>query len=186
MNLPTLRTNRLVLEPFRREDIDELHALWADADVRRYLWDDEIISRERAVETVEAALRAADANGVGMWTVRESAQPSELIGFCGLRGVSEVDVELLYGLSPRYWRRGFATEAASVVLQYAFCELRLARVVAAADPDNRRSFGVLERLGMTPLPGGLPGSDLDFCAVVAVRGQLPLSCGEANRAKIKI
>jgi hypothetical protein len=37
--------------PFASEDLDALHALWTDPDVRRYLWDDIVISRERAAET---------------------------------------------------------------------------------------------------------------------------------------
>jgi hypothetical protein len=50
--------------PFASEDLDALHALWTDPDVRRYLWDDIVISRERAAETVDDALTTA-AVGLG-------------------------------------------------------------------------------------------------------------------------
>jgi RimJ/RimL family protein N-acetyltransferase len=49
-------TARLALEPWRPEDLDALHALWIDADVRRYLWDGEVMSRERAEATVRAGI----------------------------------------------------------------------------------------------------------------------------------
>jgi len=39
-----------LLEPHAIEPLDAAHALWTEAEVRRYLWDDEIITRERAAE----------------------------------------------------------------------------------------------------------------------------------------
>lgn len=73
----------------------------------------------------------------------------ELIGFCGLRYIGETrDVELLYGIHPRLWGRGFATEAARAILQWAFRETTLPRVFAGADLPNAASFRVMEKLGM--------------------------------------
>ena len=40
MPLPELRTPRLRLRPFAVDDVDALHAVWMDAGVRRFLWDD--------------------------------------------------------------------------------------------------------------------------------------------------
>ena len=39
----TLTTRRLELRPCAPADLDALHALFTDADVRRWLWDDEVI-----------------------------------------------------------------------------------------------------------------------------------------------
>jgi ribosomal-protein-alanine N-acetyltransferase len=168
--LPVVRTDRLLLVPFCRDDVDVLHAIWTDADVRRYLWDDLVIPRSRAAETVDAAIAAAQVTGVGMWTIRGIEAPDVVVGFCGLRyfdatahrtsgGDSDVadgcTVELLYGLLPQYWRRGRATEASKAVLRYAFCELGLPRVFADADRGNVESFGVMVRLGMTPVHAGV-------------------------------
>ena len=55
MTLPLMRTGRLVLEPFAPGDLDELHALWTDAEVRRFLWDGLIIPRSRASGPVAPA-----------------------------------------------------------------------------------------------------------------------------------
>ena len=157
MSLPMLRTSRLLLQPFDRDDVDALHALWTDADVRRHLWDDEVIPRNRAAVTIDGAIESAGSTGVGMWTIREAATPQHVVGFSGLRHLpSETDVELLYGLHPLFWGRGFATEAADAVLRYAYSTLRLPRVLAGADAANTRSVGVMQRLGMMPLAGGVP------------------------------
>lgn len=48
------------------------------------------------------------------------------------------------------WGRGYATEAATGVLGYAFKVLRLERIRAGAHPDNAGSLRVLRKIGMTP------------------------------------
>lgn len=50
MSLPVIKTTRVLLRSFRNVDIDALSMLWTDPQVRRYLWDNEIISREQATD----------------------------------------------------------------------------------------------------------------------------------------
>ena len=57
------------------------------------------------------------------------------------------DVSLGYEFAPKYWRQGFAEEAARPVLAYAFETLDLERLVAFVRPDNVRSIRLLEKLG---------------------------------------
>jgi len=45
-NDPHIEGTRLTLRPVSPNDLDDLHCLWIDSDVHKYLWDDEIISRE--------------------------------------------------------------------------------------------------------------------------------------------
>ena len=45
-----IETERLRLRPLTANDLEDLHLLWTDADVRKYLWDDQVISREQAEE----------------------------------------------------------------------------------------------------------------------------------------
>lgn len=87
-------------------------------------------------------------HGFGFWGVRERDR-EDLIGFCGLRHVEPTeDVEILYGIEPTLWSRGYATEAARALLAWAFRETGLPRIFAGADPPNRASFRVLQKLGM--------------------------------------
>jgi [ribosomal protein S5]-alanine N-acetyltransferase len=58
------------------------------------------------------------------------------------------EVGLYWAVAPAHRRRGFASEAAAVLIDHAFAELRLARVVATTEPDNVASVGVMRRLGM--------------------------------------
>ena len=148
MGLPALDTARLVLLPWSLDDIDALHQMWNDAQVRRYLWDDEVISRQRAAATVEAAVASANDCGVGLWAVLLKPTP-KLAGFCGLRFIEDSrDVELLYGLLPQHWGEGLATEAAQAALSYGFKAGLFTRVYARTDVSNRASVRVIQRLGM--------------------------------------
>jgi ribosomal-protein-alanine N-acetyltransferase len=51
-----LQTARLVLRPITTDDIDALHALWTNADVRRYLWDDIVIDLEHAATEINCSI----------------------------------------------------------------------------------------------------------------------------------
>jgi ribosomal-protein-alanine N-acetyltransferase len=156
MGLPVIESRRLRLRPIGSEDLDDLHRLWIDPDVRRYLWDDLVISRERAAETVDALVASAREHGVGIWCVLGKAG-SELQGFCGFRFLPDSpEIELLYGLDPAHWGKGLATEASRAALTWAFATLAPARIVAGADPPNRASFAVMERLEMRRLPEPIP------------------------------
>ena len=114
-DMVAIHTNRLVLRPYCREDIDPLHALWTHPDVRRYLWDDEIISRDVVVAEVHAELERFRERGFGQFAVREPGS-EQVVGFCGFREFHDPPrLELLFGLHPGVWGRGYAQEAARAV-----------------------------------------------------------------------
>jgi GNAT superfamily N-acetyltransferase len=70
-------------------------------------------------------------------------------------------VGLYYALSPAYQRQGYATEAAQALINYAFTQLHLKRIVATTTYENVASIGVMRKLGMrieknpSPDPPGL-------------------------------
>lgn len=141
-----IETARLRLRPVAQDDLDALHRLWTDAEVRRYLWDDELISRERAKVEIDNSLAAFQSHGFGYWIVSHAADGVP-IGFCGLRAGRE-DPEILFGIAPGYWGQGLALEAVRAVLRYGFEEKDLSLIVGKADLPNLRSFRVMEKAGM--------------------------------------
>jgi len=140
-----IRTSRLLLRPCAAGDLDSLHQLWTDPEVRRYLCDDVVISRERAAEVIAASTESFTKHHFGFWAVVPS-EASAPIGFCGFR-MTEGSPELLFGIAPEYWDRGFATESAIAVLRHGFDELQFTRVIAGADEPNAASHRVLVKLG---------------------------------------
>jgi RimJ/RimL family protein N-acetyltransferase len=80
---PTFETSRLTLVPAREADhLDALWAHWAQRDVRRYLFDDETVTRQRAADALACCL-ADTASGLGLWIIGRRAEPG-LIGSIGL------------------------------------------------------------------------------------------------------
>lgn len=144
-----LETDRLVLKPFELDDAAFLHALWTDTQVRRYLWDDRVISHEETLEVISASIAGFDQSGFGFWTIDDKTSGLP-VGFVGLRLFgTDGETELLYGLLPDHHGQGLATEASIAVLDYGFTTCHLTCIHAGTDPPNADSIRVIERLGMT-------------------------------------
>jgi ribosomal-protein-alanine N-acetyltransferase len=145
---PGIETVRLRLRPLAPEDLDAIHRLWVDPEVRRYLWDDERISRERARSVIAAGIEDFESRGFGLWAVIRK-EDGELIGFCGFRSLEGTpEIELLYGISPPYWGIGLATEAARAAIRYGFEGAGFDRILGITDTENEASRRVLEKAGM--------------------------------------
>ena len=151
MRLPitsAIRTARLSLQPLSLEDLDPLVALWTDPGVRRYLFDDEIISRELASAEIVDSIKRFETDGCGLWGARLHDETS-LIGFCGYRFFHDPpELQLLYGFHPDHWSKGLATEAARAMIGFGFERLGLEYVVASTDAPNIASIRVMDRAGM--------------------------------------
>ena len=149
MTLSLIETAQLRLRPFRFEDLDALHRLWTEPEVRRYLWDGEVITRDRVESLIKISITSFEDHGFGLWAVLPREGES-LIGFCGFWFFHEPPkLELLYGISPAHWHKGLATEAARAMLSYGFNELSFERIEASTDAANVASSKVMERVGMS-------------------------------------
>ena len=145
-----LTTGRLVLREFVADDWRAVRAYQSDPRyLRFYAWE----------ERNEADVRAFVAMFIGFQqeTPRRMFQlaitlpeTGELIGNCGIRvrdpaaGVADIG----YELDPRFWGRGYATEAARAMLAYGFGSLGLHRITAECLAENTASAHVLEKIGM--------------------------------------
>ena len=146
----TLNTRRLLLRPIEPGDHDALLALWRDPDVRRYLWDNQVISSDQVSSVQAASDICFESFGAGLYCLLLQSNPEQLAGFCGYRDFEATGTpELLYGMYPEHWGRGLVNEAAAELLRYGFDECEFERVVAATDTPNQPSVRVMQRLGMT-------------------------------------
>lgn len=151
-----LHTEHLMLRPSTMADLDAVHELWTDPDMRRFLFDDRTLSRQEASDFLAASDESFAQQGYGLWLFFErsedaivpSSQSSTMAGFSGLIAVPDQPPSLIFGTRPSLWGRGYAQEAAAAVLRYVFDELGAAQVVADVDEPNTASIHVLESLGM--------------------------------------
>jgi hypothetical protein len=144
------QTQRLFLRHFHVVDADAMDRVFCDPEVMRF---------GRGVQTpdwVRQWLRGCLEDyhqkwGFGLWAVVEKATP-QVIGFCGLTHFDDVDgqaeTEIGYRLARAQWGRGYATEAAAAVREYAFDTLCLPRVISIIDPRNAASIRVAEKIGL--------------------------------------
>ena len=142
-----LETARLRLQPCRIEDIERIQLLWTEEYVRRFLFDDRVISQAEARSFVEASLANFERYGYGLWLILER-DTNQLVGCAGLLHSEDKAPNLIYGIHPDFVGKGNATEAAGGVLSYAFDSLALFKVKADVDEPNVESVRVLEKLNM--------------------------------------
>jgi RimJ/RimL family protein N-acetyltransferase len=143
-----LSTERLALRRFSRDDLSWLAALFADADVTRYLGG--VKDPARAAEFLDTRiLRYYDEHpGLGIWMTVEHATAAP-VGFHLLNHIrGESIVQIGFALAKAAWGKGYATEMASAILRYGFRDLHLPRIAGMADLGNLSSQNVLLKIGL--------------------------------------
>jgi RimJ/RimL family protein N-acetyltransferase len=144
-----LETERLLLRPLCEADLDDLCALYADAEVMRYLGNGQTRTSEETAERLQRAVAHWLKYGFGIWTVCDKSD-GRYVGRCGYGNLHDYpDMELAYSLHRFAWGKGYCTEAARAVVRHAFEVTKLARLVAVARPENIASIAVMRKLGMT-------------------------------------
>ena len=94
------------------------------------------------------ARRTVERRAAGREYVFAVLEGGSLVGVCGLVDVADGSAELGYWVGRPFWGRGYATEAARMVLRFGFEELGLAKVTARCLERNPASYRVLEKAGM--------------------------------------
>lgn len=145
-----LQTKHLTIREFTIDDLDDLSSLLGNKKVMHFSLAGPL-TREQSKNYLEERILSHYAQfGFGLWAVIQS-EDKRLIGCAGLMFQSidgEELVELGYRFDPLYWGKGFASEAALAISQYAFDQLHLDQIISIIDPKNTRSVGVANRLGM--------------------------------------
>ena len=140
---PEIRTERLLLRPFRADDADDVFSFSSDPEWGRYLEVPAPYSRRDAEEFVAGAV-LPDAEGKLRWAIVHEGQVSGFLNLMPSAGAAEVG----YGIARPLWGKGLTTEGVAAVIEHGFQALGLARIYAYAVVDNRASWRVMEKLGM--------------------------------------
>lgn len=142
-----LETARVSLRPFRGNDLDRLAELFANPDFMRFSLGP--YSREKTAAFLDK-IRDWERRELPSLFAVELKEERVLLGYCGFLHHPEVapDVEIGYRLHPSHWNRGIITEAAQVVRDHAFGDLKLPRVISLIHPENTPSRRIAEKNGM--------------------------------------
>ncbi len=145
-----VHTERLVLRPVHRDDLEALWAIHGDPETSRYNPAGPLPSRAAAEELLRQWESHWCDQGFGYWAIATRTQPGVVIGFGGirlrhLRGAERLN--LFFRLATCTWGKGYATEMGRAAVALAFDRLGHDAVFATTRPDNQPSIAVLERLG---------------------------------------
>jgi RimJ/RimL family protein N-acetyltransferase len=151
-----LHSPRLVLRQWRGGDRMPFAAMWADPTVMQYYYLPPLPDPAASDAWIARMEAHTEEHGFGYWAVELPGKAS-LIGAIGLSRVRWAlpfapAVEIGWRLARPYWGQGYALEGARAVLDDGFGRLGLAEIVAFTVPANRRSWRLMERLGMTRDP----------------------------------
>jgi len=146
----TLETTRLRLRHFRDSDLPLFMAYRNDPEVARYQSWEGISEPEARAFIQEQKKIQPGVPGQGFQIAIELKATGVLIGDCyfTINQLDKRQAEIGFTLSRAYQGQGFATEAVSCFLNYAFLTFNLHRIIAITDCDNAASVALLERLGM--------------------------------------
>jgi len=103
-----LTTERLVLRPVTAQDHAALLAHWTAPEVRRFLFDGEMLSSAEVTEAIDDSARDFATAGYGLWLIQEKDR-IDLVGSAGLRPLEDLGLEIFYSLAPGSWGDGYAT-----------------------------------------------------------------------------
>lgn len=142
---PTLRSDRLVLEPYVPEDEEDFVALFADTRVSRWIGDGPVPDEENRAMFWRVFPNVYDKGAFDVWAVRENGV---LVGHGEIKP-TEVSGghELIYALAHSAWGRGLGTELAETIVAYGFERLGLSEVHATVAAENTASLAVMAKLG---------------------------------------
>jgi len=146
---PTLETERLVLRPFRDDDLVDYFAMMDSPEVRAALRIPDEQGLYEAFDDMAAWLGKWELRGAGYWALEEKSS-GRFVGRAGLHRPERHDwlgVEVDWTLHPDQWGRGYATEAAAAAVCYGFEQLGEKRLFSCILLDNYRSQAVARRLG---------------------------------------
>lgn len=150
MPITTLHTARLILRPWKWEDLPLFAALNADHEVMAYF--PAPLSTKESDALAQRIMDAMEHQGFGLWAMERRAD-GMFLGFTGLQSCNAAlpfapALEVGWRMARKYWGQGYASEAAQACLHFAFTVLQEKELVSFTATSNVRSQAVMRRLGM--------------------------------------
>lgn len=151
----TIETKRLILRQFSMEDAKALYSICNEPYILKWMpdWESSVERRRTWIGWIEKQYNLANKDIARIMLAVTLKDNGELIGMVGIGNKEEVDneIEIAYFISEKHSSRGYMTEAAKAMSQWALQELKLDYLIAIVEPDNYPSQKVAERCGFTRL-----------------------------------
>lgn len=147
-SVPTLRTERLVLDAVADRDAEAIFAMRSDPECMRYVPRPLARSMSDAVAHIALIRSEQAANACLAWALRLEEEGTAIGILSLLRFKPEHHrAEVGYMLAREHWGRGLMTEAVAAAVDHAFTVLGFHSIEGIVDPRNVGSCKVLEHVG---------------------------------------
>lgn len=148
MNTPLLETERLILRPFKIEDVQDVFECWeSDPEVAKYMFWTSHNDIEKTRDWISFELDQISKDDWYRFAI-VIKDTKELIGTGLIYYEEEAEAwEIAYNLGKKYWGNGYATEAMREILLFAQNELQLHEIVGRYAKENPASGNVMKKLG---------------------------------------
>lgn len=145
-----LNTARLGFSVWSENDISDALELWGNPKVTEFIVADGRMSKEQVYQRLKKEIETYNNAKIQYWPIY-FIETNQNVGCCGVRPYdSENNIfEMGIHLKEQYWGKGFAQEACSAVIDYAFNTLRASALFAGHNPKNAASAQLLKKLGFT-------------------------------------
>lgn len=145
-----IETERLILRPWKEEDLLPFSQMVADPLVMEYF--PNTLSFSEAEAFIQTLKERFAKNGFSFFAT-ELKSSHEFIGFIGLNIPSYVTpfspfVEIGWRIASQHWNKGYATEGAKAALDFGFTKLKLKEIVSFTAKENMKSRRIMEKIGM--------------------------------------
>ncbi len=148
-DLPTLESERLVMQKMTEADTDDMYAYTSDADLLQHLPLNVTPTRAEAQAAIRNFMDMYHARRVSPWGITIKAT-GQHVGICGFESWNPVTdrAEIGFLVARAFWRQGYASEAARRVMRFGYEQMGLNRIEARVKPDNEPSRLLLRKLGL--------------------------------------
>lgn len=143
-----IETERLILRDYCKEDFDALYEIVSDEETMKHY--PKPFDEAKTKSWIEWNLDNYKEYGFGLWAV-VLKETGEFIGDCGIT-IQKIDGEFLpeigYHIHKKYWRRGFAKEAARAVRDWVFTNTKYDEIYSYMKYTNVGSYSTALANGM--------------------------------------
>ena len=138
-----ITTERLIIRKFTSDDWQCVHEYTSDLIVMKYIPEGVFLDED----SKKFAIENSNENARFFPVVLKNDQT--LIGHIAFhKYFGEHTYEIGWVFNPKYYNKGYASEAAYSVLKYGFETMKLHRIIATCQPENIPSHRVMEKIGM--------------------------------------